>query len=379
MEDPMSNYEFWKDLGKIFNAVVAYQEKSIEFNKRFINPWIKIGNVFDTQDRHREAVRALQQAIEIDPDNAQNWLELGSAHFRNEAFDDAITAFQKAIELDPNLGWPYSNLALTYVVQNRHAEAKLLYEKSIQLLSDDKDKAICWNRLGNLHRKLNEYNLAMLAFQKADELDQENAGFKDEFDEVIAHVGEKTGVETAPADMIANSIQLIVEQNQVEEKEPVVPQVIPTEATAEFIQPPDMVLDAIAEEGKPEESANVSPEPPPTNLADMDSSKTIETAASSDKGSNVIIKDVVPLNTGTVEASTIESDLVAKAPESETTETTVPETVEISNPVEKIDTVEVENVTETFTASLVGMDAVTETFQAESPAAVTAGAEAAGS
>jgi cytochrome c-type biogenesis protein CcmH/NrfG len=83
----MSNYEFWDELGRIFNAVVAYQEKSIEFNKRFINPWISLGNVFDKQDRHREAVSAYQKAVEIDPASAQNWCDLGNAYFRTEAYD----------------------------------------------------------------------------------------------------------------------------------------------------------------------------------------------------------------------------------------------------------------------------------------------------
>ena len=59
----MSNYEFWDELGKIFNAVVAYQEKTIEFNKRFINPWIRLGNVFDKQDRNKEAISAYEKAI----------------------------------------------------------------------------------------------------------------------------------------------------------------------------------------------------------------------------------------------------------------------------------------------------------------------------
>ena len=91
-------------LGKIFNAVVAYQEKSIEFNKRFINPWIRLGNVFDKQDRNRDAVAAYQKAIEIDPGNAQNWCDLGSAYFRTESYEQAIHAFKKAIELNPTLG-----------------------------------------------------------------------------------------------------------------------------------------------------------------------------------------------------------------------------------------------------------------------------------
>ena len=180
----MSNYEFWDELGKIFNAVVAYQEKSNEFNKRFINPWIRLGNVFDKQDRSREAIEAYQKAIELDPANAQNWYELGNLYFRADAYDQAAEAFNKAIELEPQFGRAYNNLALTLVSQGKHAEAIPLYQKSIELLAEDKDKAMAWNRLGNLYRKLNEYEQAVEAFQKADELDAENAGFRDELDEM---------------------------------------------------------------------------------------------------------------------------------------------------------------------------------------------------
>ena len=245
----MSNYEFWNELGKIFNAVVAYQEKSIEFNKRFINPWIRIGNVFDKQDQYREAVRSYQHAIEIDPSNAENWLELGNAHFAHQAYEDAVEAFQKAIELDPNQGWPYSNLAFIYAMQGRYVEAKDLYEKSIPLLKEDREKAISWNRLGNLHRKLNEYELAIHAFQKADELDHENGGFKDELDEVFKQSQPRKEGGVAQADSIPTSIQLIVEQNQKEEEAPHAfsdmqpepsPAVEIVEADAGMAKPPEM-------------------------------------------------------------------------------------------------------------------------------------------
>ena len=156
----MSNYEFWDELGKIFNAVVAYQEKTIEFNKRFINPWIRLGNVFDKQDRNDEAISAYQKAIEIDPDNAQNWYEVGNIHFRMEKYDEAVDDFNHAIDLDPLFGSPYSNLALTLVTQGKYVQAIPLY------------------------RKLNEYDLAVESFQNADGLDQENAGFRDSLDEV---------------------------------------------------------------------------------------------------------------------------------------------------------------------------------------------------
>jgi tetratricopeptide (TPR) repeat protein len=69
--------------------------------------------------------------------------------------------------LDPGLGWPYSNLARILASQGKHAQAIPLYQKSIELLSDKKDKAVSWNRLGNAYRKLNDYDNAIKAFQEA--------------------------------------------------------------------------------------------------------------------------------------------------------------------------------------------------------------------
>lgn len=48
----MSDLEFWKDLGNIFDAVLNYQKKNVEFNNRFINPWIRLGNIFEREDRN---------------------------------------------------------------------------------------------------------------------------------------------------------------------------------------------------------------------------------------------------------------------------------------------------------------------------------------
>src|SRR3990172_889137 len=182
----MSSYEFWDELGKIFNAVVAYQEKNLEFNKRFISPWIRLGNVFEKQDRNKDAINAYERAIEIDGANPQNWFELGSIHFKMENYAEAISALNRAIELDPGFGLAYSNLALTLVSTGETEQAITLYQKGIELLQEPKDRAVAWNRLGNAYRKLNQYELALEAFHKADELDRDNSGFRDSLDDVSA-------------------------------------------------------------------------------------------------------------------------------------------------------------------------------------------------
>ncbi len=185
----------WIGLGDVFAslernevAIVTYQ-KAIEINARIIHPWIRLGNLLEKQGRSQEAIQAYQKAFEIDPNNAQIWNEQGNVYLNAGAFDEAINAYHKAIELDCGFGWPYSNLALAYSHTGKHKEAIPLYQKSIELFSSNKDKASAWNRLGKTHQQLHDSDSAIAAYQRAVELDPNNASFKNDLEEIHNDLG----------------------------------------------------------------------------------------------------------------------------------------------------------------------------------------------
>ena len=99
------------------------------------------------------------------------WLELGNYYVRNHMYDLAEDAFAIAVDLDPNNGWSYYNLAFANTVNGAYRDAVPLYEKSIHLFEEKKDKASSWNQLGNVYRRLNEPSLAVAAYEKARVLD----------------------------------------------------------------------------------------------------------------------------------------------------------------------------------------------------------------
>lgn len=111
--------------------------------------------------------------------NANVWNEKGNLYFKQGSFGDAINAYNKAIQLDPSFGWAYSNLAVTCLAQGQYTEAILLFQKSMTLLVSARDKAICWNGLGNAYRCISDYTNATAAYQKAAQLDPETAGMRD--------------------------------------------------------------------------------------------------------------------------------------------------------------------------------------------------------
>ncbi len=175
----MSNYEFWNELGNIFDAVLAYQKKNIEFNKTFITPWVRLGHVFPQEDASQKDLQAILHAAELNPEDPLIWADLGDVFHKTGNFEEAVEAYGKAIELDPVAAWPKSNLALTLEAQGKYQEAILLYRESLEGFLDDRNKAIIWNRLGNSYRKLGDFENAVGAFLRADELDAKISCFRD--------------------------------------------------------------------------------------------------------------------------------------------------------------------------------------------------------
>jgi tetratricopeptide (TPR) repeat protein len=98
------------------------------------------------------------------------WNELGNLYFLSGSYDQAIHAYTRSIALEKGSGRSYSNMAAAYAQKGRYGEAIILYQRGIKLLTDDREKALSWYKLGNVYRALKQYQLATNAYQNADEL-----------------------------------------------------------------------------------------------------------------------------------------------------------------------------------------------------------------
>jgi tetratricopeptide (TPR) repeat protein len=183
---------FWKDelLGiplEQMNAVRTPKEENLPMNAqqteipRTMRKALSFSNFSQTPHVMDPFENAEDIAESKDP---EVWNKKGNIHFQNGEYENAIAAYNKAIEMDRSFGWPYCNLAQTYLAMGKYAEAILLYQKSANLLEKKEEKAAAWNSLGNIYRHLNEYESALSAYRKADELDPQNAGRRDNLESV---------------------------------------------------------------------------------------------------------------------------------------------------------------------------------------------------
>ena len=195
-------------VGRLEDAINAYQQAT-QLNKHYVLPWIHLGSIYSKQERLRDALRAYQHASTLDPKNSMIWNELGLVLSRQHAYKDAEQALTRAIEIDKGFGSAYRNLAEVYIMQGKFADSMPLLTRSIDLLKDDSEKAICWNRLGDVHRQLNEYEKAILAYETADRLEGQTP--------VTGEPAARDAENNQPAEMAAGNPE--VEETAVAEQE----------------------------------------------------------------------------------------------------------------------------------------------------------------
>lgn len=111
--------------------------------------------------------KPIPKIVENGPQCAFDWNTLGNSYASTQDYDKAIKAYKRSIEMDPNYGQPYSNLGYVLFHIGKYESAEVFLKKSLDYLVTAEDKALSWNRLGDVYRRLRDYGNAMAAYQKA--------------------------------------------------------------------------------------------------------------------------------------------------------------------------------------------------------------------
>lgn len=155
----------WNGLGNSYRRIKDYQNARIAYQ-----------NASNLDQEKGGAYEGLT-AFETDEDHKtpEFWNDLGKLFFKIGVYDKAANAFKQAIRSDPKSGIAYSYLARTLTARGQYKEAIVLYQKSVSLLKNSKERATVLYWLGDTYRKLNEYDNALQAYQNAAIINEEKS------------------------------------------------------------------------------------------------------------------------------------------------------------------------------------------------------------
>lgn len=168
---------YYENLGQVYvqlqnlkEAEKAFQ-KSIELNPELPDSYNRLGVLYFQEDRHAEAVIQYQNAIRRDSSNPVFYANLGLAFVRLEDLNQAETAFLKAVALDP-LNPEYLNYAGVFFIDHRNDYKRSLefFEKAISI---DPGQAVYFKNAALAYELMGDLEKAGAAYEKAEQLSPE--------------------------------------------------------------------------------------------------------------------------------------------------------------------------------------------------------------
>lgn len=167
----------YSEQGKYEQAVALFQQ-AIERHKNDLHQaasWSRLGDVYQALKRLQEAIVAYERVIELNPADALPWYNLGNIYRAQKRYGNVIDAYRRAIELDPTNARPYFNLGLTYEEQGEYEAALRCFKQATERYKDESDRAVAWNKVGDVYRAQAEFEQAEEAYDQAVEFDPDYA------------------------------------------------------------------------------------------------------------------------------------------------------------------------------------------------------------
>jgi len=104
-----------------------------------------LGTVYYKSNRIDDGVKAVEKALQIDPDCAFAYNNLGYFYFNFKNYEKALELFEKSVEINPDNYPAYTNLGLVHNTLENYPKAVEAYKRAIEIKSDD---ALIFNNLG---------------------------------------------------------------------------------------------------------------------------------------------------------------------------------------------------------------------------------------
>ncbi len=140
-----SALDAWRNLAYVYyqidstDAAIATYQKIASADPEDERTFFGLGSLYLENGHLDEAIRALSQAVKINPTNLNGLTNLAIAQAQAEDYESAEANYRKVIELNPDDFRPYFNLGNLYWQQEKYTAAQRTYEQALQLEPDDGD------------------------------------------------------------------------------------------------------------------------------------------------------------------------------------------------------------------------------------------------
>jgi len=158
--------ESWMELGRVGDAIAAYR-KAIDLTPEEARAHNRLGIAYAETSQRELAVLAFDAAVRLEPYHGMHWWNLGRAHSSAGSVALAAHAYGQAHRLAPALPGLPLRRAEALLALGREDEAAEILLPVVARAGDDEERYEALNLLGNVYRRLRQWERAVEALSTA--------------------------------------------------------------------------------------------------------------------------------------------------------------------------------------------------------------------
>ncbi len=143
--------------------------KISEFSAGEVEKLFGIAMQYFNSKNYPEALKAFTNLVEVDPENVDGYFYLGLIKYYQKDYEASVEYYQKGLEIDPEHVDLLNFMSKSY---DKMGDVEAAADALGKIIEINEDKEI-WLRIGDLYAKVEYFDEATEAYQKAIELDEE--------------------------------------------------------------------------------------------------------------------------------------------------------------------------------------------------------------
>lgn len=151
-------------------------------------PYLNLGKAYLQKGHGTLALRCLNQALILEPDNAKALLNRGNIYQRKKDFSKALADYNQALALSPEFFVAYNNRGNMYRLMGKEDLALKDFSKAIELSSN---YAAPYNNRGDLYRRQGLWRLALADYTQSLAINSLDANVKQKLEMLSLHINRK--------------------------------------------------------------------------------------------------------------------------------------------------------------------------------------------
>lgn len=126
---------------KAYDNALKYMPNKANSQRGLSRAYTLLGIKLTEQNRYRDAHRAYEQALELNPQNSSAYINWGWLYYKQQQYDQAIEKYQQALTIE-RTSYALYNLGLAYLAQRDIEKARQTYAQAVGEFGPDEGVAI---------------------------------------------------------------------------------------------------------------------------------------------------------------------------------------------------------------------------------------------